>query len=119
MVRDLWALRLQLVEEKHGELSETETESRMYSSQTEFSDAEDEQIERLGRREKDMPTLIDILGLCYMGMMLLRLPVSLGELHKYVLRLLPRSLLTLKQMGCLRRDPLYIALAPDTSRHES
>ena len=85
MAKDLWALRLQLVDGKQVELSETETESRMYSSQTEASETEDESTEKLGRREKDMPTVIDILGLCYIGMMLLRLPLSLGELHRYLL----------------------------------
>ncbi|MCJ1291012.1 hypothetical protein MMC34_002554 [Xylographa carneopallida] len=55
----------------------------MYSSQTEASETEDEPAEKVGKREKEMPTLIDILGLCYMGMILLRLPASLGELHRW------------------------------------
>ena len=88
VVCNLWALRLQLVDGKQGELFEFETESRMYSSQTEASETEDEPAEKVGKREKEMPTLIDILGLCYMGMILLRLPASLGELHRYLFRLI-------------------------------
>ncbi|MCJ1282154.1 hypothetical protein MMC26_001477 [Xylographa opegraphella] len=68
VVCDLWALRLQLVDGKQMGLSEPEPESRMYSSQTELSETDDGPAERLGRKEKDMPTLIDILGLCYIEM---------------------------------------------------
>lgn len=34
-------------------------------------------------KDKQMPTLIESLGLCYLGTVLLRLPVSLGEIYRY------------------------------------
>lgn len=83
MVKDLWALRLQLVKDKIDEESEA---NAVFSSQPE-SDTEAESGNHDGRREwkvrgKNMPTLIQTLGLCYLGMVLLRLPVGLGELHR-------------------------------------
>lgn len=33
-----------------------------------------------------LPTLMEMLGLCYLGIILLRLPTSLGELYKWVIR---------------------------------
>lgn len=85
MVKDLWALRLQLVKSKIDD-----SESNMvFSSQTE-SETEAESKDHDGGRKwivrgRDMPILIETLGLCYFGMVLLRLPVGLGELHRYFL----------------------------------
>lgn len=86
VVKDLWALRLQLVKSKIEDESEA---NAVFSSQTE-SETEVESKNNDGEREwkvggKDMPTLIETLGLCYLGMILLRLPVGLGELHRYFL----------------------------------
>lgn len=84
MVKDLWALRLQLVK---GRIDEDSEANAVFSSQPE-SETEAESKNGDGGREwkvvgKDMPTLIETLGLCYLGMVLLRLPVGLGELHRY------------------------------------
>ena len=86
MVKDLWALRLQLVK---GKIDEDSDADAVFSSQPE-SATENESKNDDGAREwkvrgKDMPTLIETLGLCYLGMVLLRLPVGLGELHRYCL----------------------------------
>lgn len=35
-------------------------------------------------RGKAMPTLIETLGLLYLGLVLLRLPISMGEIHRYL-----------------------------------
>ena len=84
VVRDLWALRLRILEERHGLRPDSEREAKVYSSQTETTGSEGEtepdRSDR-GRAEKDLPGLIDTLGLCYMGMMLLRLPVSMAALN--------------------------------------
>lgn len=36
--------------------------------------------------EDKLPRLVEMLGLCYLGMLLLRLPTSLGELYKWATR---------------------------------
>ena len=85
VVHDLWALRLQLLNARSGNVSDTDEEQLLFSSQTEQTDTENEASTvsgKMGRKEKSMPGLIDTLGLCYLGAMLLRVPLSIGELHK-------------------------------------
>ncbi len=83
MVKDLWALRLQLLKEK---ISEPES-SAVYSSQPETgTDVEsigDGKTREWKVRVKAIPSLIQSLGLCYFGAIILRLPVSLGDFHRY------------------------------------
>lgn len=88
VVRDLWALRLQLLSEKITALSDLETEGRTFSSQ---DDAEnDGEVDREGpgskarRRFEKPPALVETLGICYLAAILLRLPLSIGDLHSYV-----------------------------------
>ncbi|MCJ1468248.1 Pol I core factor CF [Pseudocyphellaria aurata] len=86
VVKDLWALRLQLVT---SEINEQFDADSVFSSQPESKTeaASRKYDERRERKVKgnNMPTLIESLGLCYIGMILLRLPVGLGELHRYLL----------------------------------
>ena len=84
VVRDLWALRLQSIIEKQGGILEGDTESQVYSSQTEGLDTETEAAIDNQRKDKEMPSLVDTLSLCYLGMILLRIPISLGEIYQYV-----------------------------------
>lgn len=85
MVKDLWALRLQLLK---GKTDATSDEDTVFSSQPQTGTETEEKNEDVGRkwkvRGRDMPSLIEALGLCYLGMILLRLPVSVGEMHRYV-----------------------------------
>ena len=87
VVRDLWALRLQLLKGKTEEVTDTETDSRLFSSQAEVGEGtepEDGPGNATGKMSgvgKEVPTLVDTLGLCYLGMLLLRLPVGVGDLH--------------------------------------
>lgn len=85
MVKDLWALRLQLLKGKTGAISDEDT---VFSSQPQSETEAEDKHESVGRkwkvRGKDSPTLIETLGLCYLGTVLLRLPVSIGEMHRYV-----------------------------------
>lgn len=83
VVKDLWALRLQLLKDKILADSDGDT---VFSSQPQTED-ETGSISK-GEREwkagaKALPTLVETLGLCYLGTVLLRLPVSLGDMHKY------------------------------------
>lgn len=85
IVHDLWALRLQLLKARAEEPSESETAPKIFSSQSEIeTDITDQEIEPKRRRRsgKDDPTLVDTLALCYLATLLLRLPVSLGDVHR-------------------------------------
>lgn len=83
MVKDLWALRLQLLKSKTDATSDEDT---VFSSQPQSETETEDKHEGVGRewkvRGKDMPRLIETLGLCYLGTILLRLPVSIGEMHR-------------------------------------
>lgn len=83
MVKDLWVLRLQLLKSKTDATSDEDT---MFSSQPQSETETEDNREGVGRkwkvRGKDMPSLIETLGLCYLGIILLRLPVSIGEIHR-------------------------------------
>ena len=85
VIKDLWALRLQLLKSKIGAISD---EDAVFSSQPQSETEAEDKHEGVGRkwkvRGKDSPSLIETLGLCYLGTVLLRLPVSIGEMHRYV-----------------------------------
>ena len=59
---------------------------KRYSSQTESDDDDDDPSGVNGTKdrstERNSPLLVDSLGLCYMGMMILRQPISLGDLFR-------------------------------------
>lgn len=84
VVKDLWALRLQLLKSKADPTSDVDT---LFSSQPQSETETEVKHDGVGRewkvRGKDMPSLIETLGLCYLGIILLRLPISMGELYRY------------------------------------
>lgn len=84
VIFDLWALRLSNLKEKIEDASDTDTQSQMYSSQSEGeSDTENENRQgRRGRKTDATPSLLDALALCYLGMITLRLPMTLGDLYQ-------------------------------------
>lgn len=87
LVHDLWAVRLQLLKARVEEHYDPDTPSQVFSTQSELDPStEAEETERSGRgsKGKDMPTLRDTLGLCYLATLLLRLPVSIGDFHRSV-----------------------------------
>ena len=58
----------------------------MFSSQTQSqNDTESGNTRRHESKAvaEDTPALIETLGLCYLGTILLRLPISLGDMHRY------------------------------------
>lgn len=102
MIKDLWALRLQLLK---GRLSDPDKDGeQLFTSKPEMkkpefvkkpggntnneAEDEEEEVNRKGEnvkvRGRDMPTLIESLGICYLAMILLRLPISLGDLQRYL-----------------------------------
>lgn len=97
IVKDLWSLRvsslLNLGDEKGGYGSASGT---LWSSGGEGDNTEDTDgsagKSASSRRSKHTvggnvaPMLIETLGLCYLGMLLLRLPISIGEIFKWAAR---------------------------------
>lgn len=91
-MKDLWALRLQNVRTRVSYDSETETEaqsSQAFSSQSESETASGSQSSRRSRRKdgpstEETPTLIDTLSLCYIATLLLRIPVTVGNIHDWI-----------------------------------
>ncbi|PKX89555.1 TFIIB-type zinc finger domain-containing protein [Aspergillus novofumigatus IBT 16806] len=117
VVRDLWALRLESLSERLNDPAEDDREPELFSSQPAATLDEPEGAFKLGGRGAQWPRLIDTIGLCYLGCLLMRLPVTIGEFHRMlmredipfirVLRLIPREM----------RDKLpqeYIALLETT-----
>jgi RNA polymerase I-specific transcription initiation factor RRN7 len=97
VVRDLWGLRLgilQTVGRESGYGSGTGTMMFSSTSEGENTDTDGTGGKSLSSRrsrksavsEERLPRLIETLGLCYLGTLLLRLPTSLGEFYKWVTR---------------------------------
>lgn len=95
VVRDLWSLRMRLIFGKKDEEGDsglrTETFGFGSQSETENSDT-DGATSRSSKRsrksartliEGKLPRLMETLALCYLGTLLLRLPTSIGEIHKW------------------------------------
>ena len=92
LVRDLWLLRASLIlkalgtdpanadgaeEEQQGGNAEPE----LFSSQTDVESSDKDQEKK--PKERATPTIVDSLALCYMALMLLRVPISLGDFFRY------------------------------------
>ncbi|CAD6443553.1 57851537-36f7-48e2-993b-0d246bfdb062-CDS [Sclerotinia trifoliorum] len=95
VVRDLWELRLRVLQGSGDVRSEYGTE---FGSTTEGDDTDTDGTgyrsttstimsrKRASRVKKNLPKLIETLGFCYLGILLLRLPTSLGEIYKWATR---------------------------------
>ena len=87
VVHDLWSLRLRLLNDKIDDESASDGETRLYSSQTETTETQFESTVEGGRKkERVVPLLVDTLSLCYLAMILLRAPISLGDLQRLLFR---------------------------------
>ena len=95
VVRDLWGLRLgclsKVLEERSGYSSGTGTQ--MFSSTSEGEDSEggsefSGRSQRRRRKRKDegdrLPKMVETLGLLYLSMLLMRLPIGLGQVVDWV-----------------------------------
>lgn len=89
MVRDLWALRLQKLQGKVSYDSETDTEA-VFSSQsergsgTENETATSQRSRQASRKKPTGLSLTDVVCIIYVGIMLLRIPLTIADLHKWV-----------------------------------
>jgi hypothetical protein len=97
VVRDLWAVRLRAVKGlgEHGcGLEALAMGVSSMSEDDEIGTGTDEmesssgkgKKRKIAKRHNGLPTLPESLGLCYLGVLLMRLPLSLGELHRWVER---------------------------------
>ncbi|QDS70646.1 hypothetical protein FKW77_000904 [Venturia effusa] len=88
IVHDLWALRLQNLPERMSFDShhDSDSQSQMFSSQSEDTSGETTATDFTIRavRSVSTPSLVQSLALCYMGIWLLRLPITLGDLIRWV-----------------------------------
>lgn len=93
VVRDLWALRLQTLRNRvpHGLDPEAETHSsQVFSSQSESETPTESQSTRSRRSSaKDTqsrslpPNLLETLSFCYIGALLLRVPLTVADVQKW------------------------------------
>ncbi|KEQ97929.1 hypothetical protein AUEXF2481DRAFT_37494 [Aureobasidium subglaciale EXF-2481] len=87
VVRDIWALRLQSLQSRVSYESESEAEqsSQLYSSQSEAERTDDASSNRKARKSKNdaVPKLVDALSMCYIGCLLLRLPVTVSDVYTW------------------------------------
>ena len=87
IVKELWTLRLQKLYERNDEgyLSDDNT-TQVFSSQTEQSTAVDDEENRYHKKQlSNSPKAVESLALCYLGILLLRIPVSIGYIQRYYL----------------------------------
>lgn len=93
LVKDLWALRLQKVQGRVAYESETDTEapsSEMFSSQSESEATSASRSTRRNRRRREKskvkegsPKLIENFALLYISALLLRLPLTVADMHQW------------------------------------
>lgn len=89
MVRDLWALRLQKLQGKVSYDSETDTEA-VFSSQSERGSGTDtgtatsRRSRHATRKKPTGPSLTDVVCIIYTGVMLLRVPLTIADLHEWI-----------------------------------
>jgi RNA polymerase I-specific transcription initiation factor RRN7 len=95
VVRDLWSVRLRGVKSlgvEDGGAGGRETVGFSSQSDWEGTGTETDGMESSGgpgrrhrrkSRQESMPRLVDSLALCYLGTLLMRLPITLGEFHHW------------------------------------
>lgn len=91
-MKDLWALRLQKVQTRIAYESETDTEapsSQVFSSQSESEATSASRSTRRSRKQKERvhegaPRLLETVALCYIGVLFLRIPVTIADMHRWV-----------------------------------
>ncbi|RKF72165.1 RNA polymerase I-specific transcription initiation factor rrn7 [Golovinomyces cichoracearum] len=91
IVRDLWTLRVGkvLYEKRRKFHFQTETDRAPFSSQSEVDSIGHPRIRALKKEKKSnllLPKLLETLSLCYLGMLLMRLPIGVGEVLGWVTR---------------------------------
>lgn len=87
IMRDLWALRLEMLKDTIGD-SDVEVPTQLFSTQTDTDDSENDQRRRYASRatfHAKLPKLIESLGLCYLALVLLRLPIYYADVRSWAI----------------------------------
>lgn len=88
VIRDIWTLRLQMIQDLVVEQDGEGTASQMFSSQSEGgqsdTDTAVEAATSIPKLQKRIPRLVESLGICYLCFVLLRIPISTGDLRDWV-----------------------------------
>lgn len=87
VVRDLWTLRLAKQADRLEKSAGLEEGQPSVSAPTETSDESESEanteLQISGKKGSDAPVLVETLALCYLGILLMRLPVSIGDIYRY------------------------------------
>ncbi|KAF2762368.1 hypothetical protein EJ05DRAFT_473280 [Pseudovirgaria hyperparasitica] len=93
IIRELWQLRLTKLHDRlPDDATDTDGESQFYSSHSEDDKTpqeaglDDARLRRHGRNPTTTPSLMDAIALCYIGLVCLRVPVTLGDLTEWIER---------------------------------
>lgn len=84
VVRDLWALRLQDFSLKLAESADDDDqdERELFSSQPTEKDESHRMGFKVAGKYLQWPRLVDSIGLCYLGALLMRLPICVSDFHR-------------------------------------
>ena len=82
IVRDLWALRLSKLLHRLDTTLQVDVGSKALSSAAEIGDARTRKATRIVDEGIESLKLIETIALCYMGILILRLSISLQELYR-------------------------------------
>lgn len=81
VVRELWDLRLQTLSGRLDDPLDSEGDSEVFSSQQE-TETETEESARFSGKSLKWPRLVDTIALCYVAALLMRLPITIGDMYR-------------------------------------
>ena len=84
-VKEFWSLRLSLLSDKI-DAHDIPTDSILSSQQAQTQEAKPQRKKQAKWESKYLPTLIETLALLYLSAIHIRLPVRIGDLHRYAIR---------------------------------
>lgn len=82
IVRDLWALRLSKLVHRLESPERVGSESQVLSSAEGSEQEGGPETLKTDGKGIESPKLVETIALCYMGMLLLRLPIGLGTVYR-------------------------------------
>jgi len=115
VIRDLWELKLRVLQRRREEEfgAGFSTTSGGDTTDTDTTGFRSTRSSRSGRKREGvgekLPKLIEMVALCYLGILLMRLPTSLGEIYEWVTKdemIFMRAVSELFSMRCRILDTL-------------
>jgi RNA polymerase I-specific transcription initiation factor RRN7 len=83
-VKDLWTLRLTKQAEKLSSLDPQIQNLSRNAGTGEESEKEAHDVPNTsGKTASDSPVLVETVALCYLAILLMRLPIGLGDIYRY------------------------------------